>query len=68
MADTLEDVYAALADGVDAHGPEKGAMFLAKVCLLLAEELDDADRALELIQAAQTNMLGMRAPSDHAVR
>lgn len=68
MASTLEDVYAALADGVDAHGPEKEGMFLAKVCLLLAEELGDADRALELIQAAQTNMLGMRVPSDHAVR
>ena len=56
----MEDVYAALAEGIDAVGPEKEAMFLAKVALLLAQELGDCDRALELISSAQGNMDGMR--------
>ena len=57
---TLEDVYAALAEGIDAAGRDKEAMFLAKVALLLAQELAHPGRALELIAAAQTNMDGMR--------
>ncbi len=57
---TLEDVYTQLALGIDAQGPEKSTMFLAKTCLLLAEELNDPARAVALIKAAQTNMKGMR--------
>lgn len=57
---TLEDVYAALADGIDAAGEENEAMFLSKVALLLANEIGDPDRVLELIAAAQKNMDGMR--------
>jgi hypothetical protein len=57
---TLEDVYTRLAEGIDIHGPEQSEMFLAKVCLLLSEELGDAGRALALIEAAQINMKGMR--------
>ena len=37
----LEAVYAALAEGIDAHGPEHSEMFLAKAALLLAEALGD---------------------------
>ena len=58
----LEAVYAALAEGIDAHGPEHSEMFLAKVALLLAEALGDEDRALRAIADAQRNMTGMRRP------
>ena len=58
----LEAVYAALAEGIDAHGPEHSEMFLAKAALLLAEALGDEDRALQAIADAQRNMTGMRHP------
>ncbi len=58
----LEAVYAALAEGIDAHGPEHSEMFLAKAALLLAEALGDKDRALQAIADAQRNMTGMRRP------
>ena len=58
----LEAVYAALAEGIDAHGPEHSEMFLAKAALLLAEALGDEDRALRAIADAQHNMTGMRRP------
>ena len=58
----LEAVYAALAGGIDAHGPEHSEMFLAKAALLLAEALGDEDRALRAIADAQRNMTGMRRP------
>ena len=58
----LEAVYATLAEGIDAHGPEHSEMFLAKAALLLAEALGDEDRALQAIGNAQRNMTGMRRP------
>ena len=58
----LEAVYAALAEGIAAHGPEHSEMFLAKAALLLAEALGDEDRALLAITDAQRNMTGMRRP------
>ena len=58
----LEAVYAALAEGSDAHGPEHSEMFLAKAALLLAEARGDEDRALQAIADAQCNMTGMRRP------
>ena len=58
----LEAVYAALAEGFDAHGPEHSEMFLAKAALLLAEALGDEDRAVRAIADAQRNMTGMRRP------
>lgn len=57
---TLEDVYAALAEGVDRSGPEHEAMFLSKVCLLLAHDLDDPAKVLARIKDAQINMKAMR--------
>ena len=59
---TMDDVYAALAEGIDRHGPEASEMFLAKLALLLAEDSGDPDRALRLIDDAQRNMEGMRKP------
>ena len=58
----LEAVYAALAEGIDAHGPEHSEMFLAKAALLMAEARGDEDRALRAIADAQRNMTGMRRP------
>ena len=59
---TIEDVYAALAEGIDRHGPETSEMFLAKVALLMAEDAADPERALQIIADAQRNMTGMRKP------
>ena len=56
----LEAVYAALAEGIDAHGPEHSEMFLAKAALLLAEARGDEGRARLAIADAQRNMTGMR--------
>ena len=61
---TLEDVYTALATGIDAHPPEKAEMFLAKTCLLLAQEIGDAERVLALITDAQSNMKAMRTSAE----
>lgn len=64
MADpTLEDVYDALAEGIDRHGSEKSEMFLAKICLLLAKDLASPERCLTLISEAEKNMHGMRPSS-----
>ena len=59
-AKTMEDVYSALAEGIDAVGRENESMFLAKVALLLAQEFAHPQRALELIAAAQKNLEGVR--------
>ena len=53
----IEAVYEALAKGIDAAGEdgagEDGAEeFLARACLLLAREMGDRDRALDLIRQA----------------
>ena len=58
----LDAVYAALAEGIDRHGPRQSEMFLAKAALLLAEALGDEARALQAIADAQRNMTGMRTP------
>jgi hypothetical protein len=58
-ATTLEDVYAAMAEGVDNAGPDREALFLAKTALLLADALNDPDRAVALIQAARDGLDGM---------
>ena len=40
---TLEDVYEAIANAIDEAGPEREALLLAKLSLLLAERVDDPD-------------------------
>lgn len=61
-APDMEDVFEALAAGIDAAGPEREAFFLSKVALLLAHELADPARALALIAAAQADPEPMREP------
>ena len=53
---TIEDVYGSLADAIDAAGPSKEAMFLAKVALLFADALKDHDRSLALIIEASLDL------------
>lgn len=57
---TLEDVYERLAEGIDQAGEEHDLMFMSKVALLLANELNDPARVIDLIEAAELNMMGMR--------
>ncbi|WP_439150511.1 hypothetical protein [Sulfitobacter sp.] len=52
----VECVYDALAHKLDAVGSAKSELFLAKLALLLANELCDATRALKLIDEASTNL------------
>lgn len=50
----LEQVYDLLAAGIDAAGPEKEALFLAKLCLTLAHgtgDLATVERAIEIAKA-----------------
>ena len=47
-----EALYEALAQGIDAAGPARAQVFLAKAALLLARDLGDAARALALIAEA----------------
>lgn len=56
---TLEDVYAAVADGIDQAGPEREALYLSKVVLLLANALDDPERALALVREGLDGLDGM---------
>lgn len=51
---TLETVYERLAETIDAVGPDRETLLLAKLALLLARELDDPDRVIGLVaEAAQ---------------
>lgn len=52
----LEDFYAAVADAVDAAGPEREALLLSKLSLLLAHALDDPGRALALVKEASFDL------------
>lgn len=48
----IEAVYEELATGIDVAGSVDAEIFLAQVCLLLARELGDRERVLELIRQA----------------
>lgn len=52
----VETIYEALARGIDAAGPERSELFLAKAALLLARELGSAERAVRLVEAAGANL------------
>ena len=48
----LEAVWERLAEAVDRAGPEREALFLSKLAVLLADALGDRARVERLIQAA----------------
>jgi len=52
----VERVYDALATGIDTIGADKSELFLAKLAALLAHELGDASRVLELVAEASRNL------------
>lgn len=53
---TLETVYDALALAIDRLGPEREALFLSKLALLMAHQLQDPDQALALIAEAEKDL------------
>lgn len=52
----LESVYEALAEQLDAIGPDHRELYLAKLALLLAHEIADAGRARSLVAEAASNL------------
>ncbi len=48
----LEAVWERLAEGIDRAGPEREALFLAKLAVLFADALGDRARAERLIDTA----------------
>lgn len=52
----VERVYDVLAETLDMVGMEKSELFLAKLALLLSNELGDAERVLNLINMASINL------------
>ncbi|QHE90665.1 hypothetical protein PI93_001670 [Pandoraea fibrosis] len=48
----LEEIYDALALAIDAAPEDKRELFLAKVALLLAHEIRDPQRVIDLIGRA----------------
>jgi hypothetical protein len=52
----VEAVYDALAAGIDAAGPGKAELFLAKLALLMARDLGDPARVQTLIDDAGRNL------------
>ncbi|WP_222440506.1 hypothetical protein [Siccirubricoccus deserti] len=51
-ANDIEALWAALAEAVDQAGPEREALFLAKLALLLGREVGDLDRVRALLAVA----------------
>lgn len=58
----LDDVYTALATTLDAVGCDHEALFLSKLALLLAHDLNDPDRVLQLIALAKNDLYVMGSP------
>ncbi|MCB1381462.1 MAG: DUF2783 domain-containing protein [Notoacmeibacter sp.] len=52
----VETVYEALAETLDAIGPDKRELFLAKLALLLASEIGDPARVTLCISEAAANL------------
>lgn len=48
----LEQVYDLLAEAIDAAGPERESLFLARLVLLLSHEIPDLERVRKLIAVA----------------
>ncbi|WP_425073589.1 hypothetical protein [Sagittula sp. S175] len=52
----VETVYEALARRLDTVGPERRELFLAKLALLLAHEVEDTGQVLHLIEDASEHL------------
>lgn len=54
--DDLERLWSELGQAITAVGPEREALFLAKLVLLLGNELGSYDRIASLIASAQQDL------------
>ncbi len=54
--DDLESYWASLATAVDAAGPDREKLFLAKLALLLGHEIGDPARLAALVAAALADL------------
>ncbi|MEX2524365.1 MAG: DUF2783 domain-containing protein [Gammaproteobacteria bacterium] len=54
--EALERIYDQLAEVVDKAGPEKEALLLSKLCLLLAQQLGDEETIRECIDIAARDL------------
>ena len=52
----LERAYEAMAHALDRAGPEREAVFLAKLVLTLAHKMDNVDTILDAIAIASQNL------------
>lgn len=52
QSSALERIFEALASGVDASAPSDSRAFLARLCMLLAYEVDDPTTVLDLVAQA----------------
>lgn len=52
----IETLFDQLSQAVDRAGPEGETLFLAKLALLMAEEIGDPARIAALIAAAETGI------------
>ncbi|MCM2562079.1 hypothetical protein M8756_07920 [Lutimaribacter sp. EGI FJ00015] len=55
--DELEKIYDALAEAVDAVGPDQSELYLAKLALALAERLGDLSDSLGVIEECKTGLI-----------
>ena len=53
----LEAVWERLAEAIDRAGPEREALFLSKLAVLLADAVGDRARVERLIEAALEDLL-----------
>lgn len=51
--DHLEQVYDALAENIDSIDPSKRELFLVKLALLSANQIQDANRFMQLMNQAK---------------
>lgn len=54
----LERIFAAIGTGIDDAGHKRAPLFLARLTLLLATELQDDERTLTLISEAAVSAAG----------
>lgn len=54
----LERVYEAMAEAIDDVGPDQSEVFLARLALALAEDLNQPDRALQVIGECKAALTG----------
>jgi hypothetical protein len=52
----LEKVYDLLAEAIDAAGPDREALFLSKLCITLAHNIEDVSIIEEAIEIARMDL------------